>query len=47
MIDRDNTGLLIVDIQGKLARLVDNSEALIANCGKLIEGAQALSLPIV
>ena len=47
MMDRDNTGLLIVDIQGKLARLVDNSEALIANCGKLIEGAKALGLPIV
>ena len=47
MLDRDNTGLLIVDIQGKLARLVDNSETVIANCGKLIEGAKALDLPIV
>ena len=47
MIERDNTGLLIVDIQGKLARLVDNSETVIANCGKLIEGAKALGLPIV
>ena len=46
-MELDNTGLLIVDIQGKLARIVANSELVIANCGKLIQGAQALGLPIV
>ena len=44
---RQNTGLVVVDVQGKLARLVDESETLISNCRKLIKGAQVLGLPIV
>ncbi len=47
MLDRNNTGLIVVDIQGKLARLVNDSEALVASCSKLIQGAKALGLPIV
>ena len=47
MLMRQNTGLVVVDVQGKLARLVDESETLIANCGKLIKGAQVLGLPII
>ncbi|MDH5939800.1 hydrolase [Vibrio splendidus] len=47
MLNRANTGLVVVDVQGKLARLVDESDTLIANCGKLIKGAQVLGLPIV
>ncbi|UQV24326.1 hydrolase [Vibrio sp. J383] len=47
MLNRANTGLVVVDVQGKLARLVDDSDALIANCGKLAQGAQALGLPII
>ncbi|UWZ99367.1 hydrolase [Vibrio splendidus] len=47
MLTKQKTGLVAVDVQGKLARLVDESETLIANCGKLIEGAQVLGLPIV
>ena len=47
MLTKANTGLIITDIQGKLARIVHDSEALIANCEKLIKGAQALGLPIV
>ncbi|CAH7322070.1 Isochorismatase [Vibrio chagasii] len=47
MLMRQNTGLVVVDIQGKLARLVDESETLISNCGKLIKGAQVLGLPII
>ncbi|NOI54583.1 hydrolase [Vibrio crassostreae] len=47
MLNRVNTGLVVVDVQGKLARLVDDSDTLISNCGKLIKGAQALGLPIV
>ncbi len=47
MLMRQNTGLVVVDVQGKLARLVDDSDALIANCGKLIQGAQVLGLPII
>ncbi|WP_146491175.1 hydrolase [Vibrio sp. T20] len=47
MLMRQNTGLVVVDVQGKLARLVDESETLISNCRKLIKGAQVLGLPIV
>ena len=31
-------GLLVVDIQGKLARLVEESDALIANTARLVQG---------
>ncbi|WP_426357385.1 hydrolase [Pseudocolwellia sp. HL-MZ19] len=47
MLNKDNTGLIVVDIQGKLARLVHDSDALISNCEKLIEGAQAIELPVI
>ncbi|CAK1835947.1 hydrolase [Vibrio crassostreae] len=47
MLMRQNTGLVVVDVQGKLARLVDESETLISNCRKLIKGAQVLGLPII
>ena len=47
MLERRDTGLLVVDIQGKLARLVEGSEALIANTSRLAEGARALGLPVV
>lgn len=47
MLGRQTTGLIVVDIQGKLARMVQESDTLIANCAKLIKGAQVLGLPIV
>lgn len=47
MLFKENTGLVVIDIQGKLATLVHDSEALVANCEKLIIGAQILGLPIV
>ena len=47
MLRPENTGLIVVDIQGKLARLVHDSKALIANCEKLINGSQVLGLPII
>ncbi|ABM03864.1 isochorismatase hydrolase [Psychromonas ingrahamii 37] len=47
MLKKENTGLIIIDIQGKLAGLVHDSDALISNCKKLIKGAQALDLPII
>lgn len=47
MLKRENTGLIVVDIQGKLARLVQDSDALISNCAKLIKGALVLELPII
>ncbi|MEZ9871576.1 hydrolase [Vibrio sp. 10N.261.51.C6] len=47
MLTKQNTGLVVVDVQGKLARLVDESDTLIANCGKLAQGAQVLGLSII
>ena len=47
MLIKEDTGLIIVDIQGKLARLVSDSDSLIAHCQKLIKGAKVLGLPIV
>lgn len=47
MLEKDTTGLIVVDIQGKLASLVHNSHELISNCAKLIQGAKILNLPII
>jgi len=47
MLTKENTGLIIIDIQGKLAGLVHDSDALVSNCKKLIKGAQTLDLPII
>lgn len=47
MLNRNNTGLIVVDVQGKLARMVNDSEFIINNIVKLIKGAQLLELPII
>jgi len=47
MLVKEKTGLIVVDIQGKLARLVHDSATFISNCEILIKGVQALGLPIV
>ncbi|RZQ51662.1 hydrolase [Pseudoalteromonas phenolica] len=47
MLNRYNTGLVIVDIQGKLASLVHGSEAMISQTVKLVQAAKLLDLPMV
>ena len=47
MLNRYNTGLVIVDIQGKLATLVHDSEAMISQTVKLVQAAKLLDLPMV
>ena len=47
MLTKETTGLIIIDVQGKLARLVSHSDAVISNCAKLVKGVQALGVPIV
>ena len=37
MLERRDVGLLVVDIQGKLARLVEESDSLIANTARLVQ----------
>ena len=46
MLNKHNTGLIIVDIQGKLAEQMHDSSAMIAQTAKLIQAAQILELPI-
>lgn len=47
MLNKQTTGLIVVDIQGKLARLMHDSDTMIANCAALIQGVQLLDLPIL
>lgn len=39
--------LVVVDIQGKLATIVDDSEAMIENVAKLVQVMKALEVPIL
>lgn len=39
--------LVVIDIQGKLANIVDQSEAMKQNVAKLVQAAQALEMPLI
>ena len=47
MLIKENTGLVVIDIQGKLSKIVHQSELLISNTARLIKGVQALDLPVL
>lgn len=47
MLTKDNTGLIIVDVQGKLSELVHESSALFEQVKTLIKGATLMGLPII
>ena len=47
MLDVQNTALIVVDIQGKLARIVHESGHLIESAARTIRGAQVLGLPVI
>lgn len=47
MLQRYDTGLMIIDVQGKLAELMYGSDDLLRQLRMLIEGAGQLELPIV
>lgn len=47
MLKIDNTVLVVVDVQGKLARISHQSEHIIKNIGRMIRGAQILDIPIL
>lgn len=47
MLKTENTILLLVDIQGKLAHLMHEKELLFDNLQKLIKGVQVLGVPIL
>ncbi|MDX1302077.1 hydrolase [Photobacterium sp.] len=45
MLDTTNTALLIIDVQGKLAQIMDEKEALFGNLETMVKGANILGLP--
>jgi nicotinamidase-related amidase len=46
-IDRADAALVIVDVQERLAAVMDQRRKVIGNCRRLIEGAKILGLPVV
>lgn len=47
MLAIDNSAVVLVDVQGTLARMVDDSAHVIHNIALLLEGARLLKLPII
>lgn len=47
MLSRENTALIVVDIQGNLAQVMDGKAFLIENNRKLIKGILALGIPVL
>ncbi len=47
MLDINNTTLMVVDVQGKLAQLMHHKENFFTNVERMIKGAQVLDLPIL
>ena len=47
MISRDNSVLVIIDIQGNLAQAMFDKENLFSNTSKLIKGFKVLNLPVI
>ncbi|WP_394232015.1 isochorismatase family protein [Niallia oryzisoli] len=47
MFSAEKACLVVVDIQRKLATIVDESESIIENTAKLVQGMQALEVPIL
>ncbi len=47
MLEKEDCGLLLVDVQGSLARIVQNSDIFIANTKKLIQCCKLLSIPVI
>lgn len=47
MLSRENTLLLVVDIQGNLARVMEDQAFLIENNQKLIKGMHVLGIPVL
>ena len=47
LMNRDDSALLVVDVQEKLIRLVPGYERLVWNVGRLIDGAKVLGVPVL
>ncbi|PCI54309.1 MAG: hydrolase [Gammaproteobacteria bacterium] len=47
MLEQENCGLIVVDVQGSLARIVQRSDLFIDNTKKLIQCCKLLGIPVV
>lgn len=47
MLNKEETVVVLIDIQGKLAEIVDESKLVIGNIATIVQGAKALELPIL
>jgi nicotinamidase-related amidase len=47
LMNRDDTALLVIDVQGKLVTLIPGHQLLVWNIGRLIDGAKILGLPVL
>ncbi len=47
MLKKDNALLVFIDVQGKLSELVDESETLFLNLRRLLQGMNALEVPVL
>jgi nicotinamidase-related amidase len=47
MLSREDSLFVLVDVQGKLAKMVHESDMLIANLKNLIQGLRIMGIPIV
>jgi len=47
MLNLSDAVLIVVDVQGKLARVVEDSEHMIGQIQKLVKGMLALEIPII
>ncbi|MEI3607159.1 hydrolase [Pseudogracilibacillus sp. SE30717A] len=47
MLKIDNTALVLIDVQGKLAKIMHQSKELLVNLERLIQGAHLLEIPII
>jgi nicotinamidase-related amidase len=47
MLTRDEAVLVVVDVQGKLARLMHEADALFDSLSRLVRGAKVLDVPVL
>lgn len=47
MLERKNTALVVIDVQGKLAQIMHERDDLFLNLQRITRGAQILGVPIV
>ena len=47
MLDADKAVLVVIDVQGKLARIMHEAELLFDNLSRLIRGCGVLGVPVI